>query len=121
MTRLISSLAIKRTVNYILAHVRHGPSRTQEHYNSVCASIASAWASIIGTTPELELRGIFMLGDIVAGWEAGFPIPQAGEDKAWLKHYVGDFKKLADAGDPDFVGIIKELETREDLKDILAH
>ena len=121
MTRLTLSLTIQRTVNYILAHVRHGPSRTQEHYNSVCASIASAWASIIGTTPELELRGIFILGDIVAGWEAGFPVPQAGQDKAWLKHYVGDFKKLADAGDADFAGVMKELETRKDLQDILAH
>jgi hypothetical protein len=74
VTGLTLSLAIQRTVNYILAHVRHGPSRTQEHYNSVCASIASAWASIIGTTPELELRGIFILGDIVAGWEAGFQL-----------------------------------------------
>jgi len=121
LTRLTLSLAIQRTVNYILAHVRHGPSRTQEHYNSVCASIASAWASIIGTTSELELRGIFILGDIVAGWEAGFPIPQAGQDKAWLKHYVSDFKKLADAGDADFAGVMKELETRKDLQDILAH
>jgi hypothetical protein len=81
----------------------------------------SAWTSIIGTSPELELRGIFVLGDIVAGWEAGFPIPQAGHDKAWLKHYVGDFKKLADAGDADFVGVMHELENRMDLKDILAH
>ena len=111
---------IQRTVNYILAHVRHGPSRTQEHYNSVCTAIASAWASIIGTTPELEMRGIFILGDIVAGWEAGFPVPQAGQDKAWLKHYVGDFKKLADAGDADFAGMMHELETRKDLQDILA-
>jgi hypothetical protein len=30
-----------------------------------------------------------------------FPIPQAGHDKAWLKHYVGDFQKLAVAGDAD--------------------
>lgn len=67
------------------------------------------------------MRGIFILGDIVAGWEAGFPIPQAGQDKAWLKHYVADFKKLADAGDADFAGVIQELEARKDLKDILAN
>jgi len=111
----------RRRVNWIMAHVRHGPSRTQEHYASVCTAVASAWASIVGTTPEFELRGIFVLGDIVAGWEAGFPIPQAGQDKVWLKHYVGEFKKLADAGDVDFAGMVHELETRKDLRDILAH
>jgi hypothetical protein len=50
-----------------------------------------------------------------------FPVPQAGQDKAWLKHYVSDFKKLANAGDADFAGVMKELETRKDLQDILAH
>jgi hypothetical protein len=54
----------------------------------------------------------------VAGYEAGFPLPQAGHDKAWLQQYVGDFKKLADAGDADFASMVTELE---DLKDILAH
>ena len=69
----------------------------------------------------MELRGIFMLGDIVAGWEAGFPIPPAGEDKVWLKNYMSDFKKLADGGDADFKGVMHELETRKDLKDVLAN
>jgi hypothetical protein len=49
-----------------------------------------------------------------------FPIPQAGHDKAWLNHYVTDFKKLADAGDTDFANVIQELEARKDLKDLFS-
>ena len=47
----------------------------------------------------------------MAGWEAGFPVPQAGQDKAWLKQ---------EAEDQDFAGMVHELETRKDLQDILA-
>jgi hypothetical protein len=65
-----------------------------EHYADVCSALATAWGSIIGTAPELALRGIFVLGDIITGWEAGFSIPPAGEDKAWLKRNMSGFQKI---------------------------
>jgi hypothetical protein len=110
----------QRKANFISAHVRHGPGRTMEHYADVCSALATAWGSIIGTAPELALRGIFVLGDIITGWEAGFSIPPAGEDKAWLKRNMSGFQKLADAGNPEFQGLMHKLQTRADLKEVLA-
>ena len=112
---------LQRKINLIQAHLRHGPNRTMEQYNEVCSAISSVWKSIVGTTPELELRAIFILGDVTAGYEAGFPIPPAGEDKAWLKQNLSGFKKLADDGDLDFQGVMHELQTREDFKGVLAY
>ena len=46
-------------------------------------------------------------------------IPPAGQDREWLKENVPVFRQRArDEGEP-FVGLMKELEEREDLKGIL--
>lgn len=45
--------------------------------------------------------------------EAGFPIPPAGEDTAWLKENMPEFKRLADEGDEEFKGLIQDVQTRD--------
>lgn len=56
----------RRPNNRIIANVRHGPSRTQELYDEVCAEVSEAWKKIVGDSGEKELRAIFILGMTLA-------------------------------------------------------
>ncbi|KAG7002415.1 peroxisomal catalase [Physcia stellaris] len=103
-------VAGKRTTkNSILAHVRHGPSRSQEAYNELCESIHEAWDRIVliptpasNSSSEneatLELNTVFIFGDIVAGREAGLAIPPAGEDERWVRENMGVLRGRAEGG-----------------------
>lgn len=62
---------------------------------------------------------MFILGDIVAGSEAGFTFPAAGEDKKWLREHIKEFESRAEEGDKGFTDLIKEVREREDLKEVL--
>ena len=43
---------------------------------------------------------------------------KVGEEHGWLVKHKAEFQRLADQGNEDFVGLIKELSEREDFKDI---
>jgi hypothetical protein len=43
---------------------------------------------------------------------------KVGEEYEWLVKHKTEFQRLADQGNQDFVGLIKELAEREDFKDI---
>ena len=110
------------TSNRIQAHVRHGPARTQDDYNALCSSIQSAWYEIMenraGANWALyQLHTIFILGDIVAGYEFGMTIPPAGQDRDWMKDNMSTFQQRArDEGEP-FVGAMRESMKRMDLEE----
>lgn len=110
---------VQRPNNRIIANTRHGPSRTQEMYDALCAEIEAVWADVVGTEGEKELRGIFVLGSIVAGSEAGFPVPRAGQDAEWMKKNMAAFKKKAAGGDTDFQDMLDELNSRDAFKGIV--
>lgn len=57
---------------------------------------------------------------MIAGAEAGYSLPKAGEDKAWISRNLESFKEKADAGDEDFVDLIKELKVREEFHDLVG-
>jgi hypothetical protein len=96
--------------------VRPGGDRSSADFDAVCSAIAEAWAEIVKPRyPEDELRSIFVLGSIVAGWEAGFALPPAGGDGAWIERNMAAFREKAEAGDEDFAGLVKEVAEREDL------
>ncbi|KAF2101168.1 hypothetical protein NA57DRAFT_64081 [Rhizodiscina lignyota] len=109
----------RRPNNRIFANVRHGPSRTQEMYDALCADIESLWAEVVGSEGKQELRGVFVLGSIVAGSEGGFSVPKAGQDEEWLEKNVLAFKKKADSGDTDFQGLLEDLRSRAVFNGIL--
>ena len=98
-----SPRSLQTTKNSILAHVRHGPSRSQEAYNELCECIHEAWDRIVLTPlsdsetetrkPPLELNTVFIFGDIVAGREAGLAIPPAGEDERWVRENLGVLRR----------------------------
>lgn len=60
----------RRKANRIFAYVRHGPSRTQEDYDTVSAALTKAWNSIVPLpqvrrgveAPDTELRLIMYYG-----------------------------------------------------------
>lgn len=85
-------------------------------YNALTASLNEAWSSVIGDTGEQELRAVFILGDLIAGFEAGFELPPAGGDAKWLEEHYRNFERKAHEGDEDFADLVKELEERRDLK-----
>jgi hypothetical protein len=43
---------------------------------------------------------------------------KVGEEHKWLVQHKAEFQRLADQGNQDFIGLIKELSEREDFKDI---
>lgn len=113
----------KRTKSHILAHVRTGPSRSNSDFNALCSDLSAAWDEIVVPLPKIKrsapdtdeerkLYSVFVLGDIVAGMEAGFEIPAAGKDGEWLAENMGAFKARAEEGQEEFVELVKEVEQR---------
>ena len=91
-----------QTPSHILAHVRTGPSRKTSEFNALCSDVTAAWDEIVKPLPKVKrsapdeergLYSVFVLGDIVAGMEAGFAIPQAGKDGEWLAENMGALKR----------------------------
>ncbi|KAM0811557.1 hypothetical protein AB5N19_11913 [Seiridium cardinale] len=111
-----------RPSNRITAHVRTSASRTQQDFDQLCNDIHVAWSSIVHpghpTKPpaDEELRAIFIFGDIVAAWEAGFAVPTAGHDAEWARENLDAFKEKAQDGDEDFADLIDELSERDEFK-----
>lgn len=71
----------------------------------------------MGSAGDEELRMVLVVGGIVAGMEAGFALPAAGQDTQWTKDNLAEFRKRAEAGDEEFVDVLKEVETRSVFKD----
>jgi phenylpyruvate tautomerase PptA (4-oxalocrotonate tautomerase family) len=113
----------RKNSNTIQAFVRSGPSRTQQDWDDHCRDIAAAWDRIIGSglpkirrgDPEHDysLRGVIIMGGLLAGVEAGFTLPGAGEDENWAKKNLPGFQKLADEGDEDFKELVREIHARQ--------
>ena len=55
----------------------------------------------------------------MAGYEAGWDLPPAGQDRNWLKDNLAMFRFRADSGEEEFVELLEEIGRREDLKGIL--
>jgi len=66
------------------------------------------------SAPDLDysLRTVFILGGLTAGWEAGFSIPPAGGDVAWLQEHMAEFEAKAEGGDEEFRDLVKEVKER---------
>jgi phenylpyruvate tautomerase PptA (4-oxalocrotonate tautomerase family) len=112
----------RKISNTIQAFVRAGPSRTQQDWDDHCRDIAAAWDRIIGSglpkirraepDQDYSLRGVVIMGGLLAGYEAGFTIPGAGGDVDWVKKNLPEFQKRADEGDEDFKELVREVHER---------
>jgi len=110
----------KRTTNSITGIVRHNNSRTQQQYALLCNEIGQAWKDAIGVdnhvasgSKEKQLGSIFIQGEILAGWEQGIMIPEAGNDKQWLQEHWSEIKKKAEVGDEDMKELVEDIEKRK--------
>lgn len=65
---------------------------------------------------DTSLRSVILLGDIIGGLEAGFILPPAGGDVAWLHENWEEFNRRAEGGDEEFREMVREVEERGLLK-----
>ncbi|KAF2093895.1 hypothetical protein NA57DRAFT_80897 [Rhizodiscina lignyota] len=98
-----------------------GGARTAAQFEQLCEELSEVWNEVVDvggpkeTHSQRSLRGVFVLGGLAAGLEVGFRVPMPGEDHVYLKSNLQAWKQLADSGDEDFAGLIKELETRKEF------
>ena len=52
------------------------------------------------------------IGAITAAYEAGFMMPEAGQDGEWLKANEAAFEERAKGGDEEFAEMLKEVRGR---------
>ncbi|RJE21906.1 hypothetical protein PHISCL_05751 [Aspergillus sclerotialis] len=106
-------------VNRIFAYVRAGGTRKKADFDDLAHQIVDAWDRIINSAEEGSrekvLNRVFVMDAITAGVESGFALPRAGEDGDWLKANMLKFEQLAAEGDENFVRLVDELRSREDL------
>lgn len=106
-----------RVINSIDGFVRHNNTRTQAQYTELCNRMGAAWKTTFGDAvdkdEERKLSAIFIQGTILAAWEQGVMIPEAGNDEAWLKENWGRFKERADAGDEEMIDLVRDVERRK--------
>lgn len=62
--------------------------------------------------PSEKLDTVFIMGDIVAGYEQGFMLPEAGEDGKWISRNLAEFERRADCGDVGMRDLVREIEER---------
>ena len=111
------------TANRILAHIRPGGSRSRDDLNVLCAKVKEAWDEVFEGDEVFDggnrLHAVFVLGDIVAGMEAGLTLPEAGSDREWLRDNSELIWRRAEKGDTEMRELSVEMMEREDLKGML--
>ncbi|KAF6829360.1 hypothetical protein CPLU01_08002 [Colletotrichum plurivorum] len=118
--------------NRITGVVRTSPARTKSDFDALAASIEAAWHDVVGQAqpengggtfhPEADSRRLLMVMFVpmVTIREGGMEIPEAGHEGSWLISQLPYIKKMADGGGvDDFGDLMKEINTREDLKHLL--
>lgn len=109
---------VLRKYNRAILRTRKSEERSVETYNEHCRDVIKAWNSIVGKDGEQGLRTVWVLGALTTAVEAGFETPTAGNEITWLKQHKSAFQKLADEGDEDFIGLMNEIETRDDFAEV---
>jgi len=108
-----------KTYNKVVVSVRPGGTRTTEQFEELCEEVIQIWDDVVNDgkkgSGNKEMRVVFIQAVLSAAVEAGFRLPQASQDRYWLKDNKAQFQRLADAGDMDFQEVMRELDTRDDF------
>lgn len=112
----------RRTSNMIFAHVRTGPSRTQADWDDLTAQLNQMWKDIVVNQPlpqakgkpepDRTLRGVFVIGSILGGSEAGMVLPAAGKDMEWLEGNFPEMQRRAEAGEREWKEVVEDVKGR---------
>ena len=72
------------------------------------------WAKVIPSErgEKDKLDTIFIMGDIIAGYEQGFMLPEAGDDGRWIKENMEEFERRAKGGNVVMREMIEEIKMR---------
>ena len=92
-----------------MAHVRPGPSRPRSAYDTLCNALMKVWDASV---PREKLDTVFIMADIVAGFEQGFMLPEAGEDGMWISKNLEEFERRAGEGDTVMREMVQEIKDR---------
>jgi len=128
------------STNRIDAMVRTSEKRTKKDFDELALKVESAWYDVVIGEVETEgsnkgkrknvneqsdktrdaVKLLFVVfHPMIAALENGVTIPGAGEEGNWLKDNMEEFKQRGDKGDQDFVDLVKEVEEREDLNELI--
>ncbi|KAJ5351357.1 hypothetical protein N7452_000331 [Penicillium brevicompactum] len=101
----------RRKYNRVILRTRAGSNRTNEIYIEHCHAMVTEWEKIVGNSDDESLRTVWVMGALTTALEAGLARPKTGEEDQWLEANKLHFKELAEAGDEDFIELMKELES----------
>jgi len=98
--------------NRVVLRTRAGEQRSKEMYDDHCRDIVKAWDNFVGqgVGTGSDLRTVWVMGALTTAVECGIARPRVGEEEEWLKKNMAEFRRLAAAGDEDFVELVQELE-----------
>ncbi|KAE9978875.1 hypothetical protein EG327_007213 [Venturia inaequalis] len=97
-----------RENNYLEAHVRDGAGRGREVFDELAGEVAGVWEDVTHTT---NLR-IFIYADIKSAHEYGLALPEAGQDRAWLRENLSAIEQKAEEGDEVMRDLVAEIGER---------
>ncbi|KAK4496788.1 hypothetical protein PRZ48_012771 [Zasmidium cellare] len=109
----------RRNGNHLNGRVRLG-NRQTAHFEDLRDQIEAAWHKIVvkpakeklgaEEAAKYELQTLILSPGNPVGKEGGFELPIAGQEEAWVEKNWTEFKKRADAGDENFVDMVKHIE-----------
>lgn len=94
--------------NYLEAHLRAGSERPKELFNELAQEMVKIWEEVVR---DDSIR-VIIYGDIVAGYEYGFLIPEAGKDQEWMRNNLSAFEAKAEEGDDVMKDLVAEIKER---------
>lgn len=64
-----------RKINRLFVSLRSGAGRTQQQLEGMTNKLVSMWDNVAGSTPEAELRAVYIKGTLDSAFEGGFHLP----------------------------------------------
>lgn len=113
----------RRRGNHLTGHVRLG-TRSTTDFENMRDQLDLAWNRIVvgpveaalgeGEGAKYKLHRLMLYPANSVGKEGGFDVPLGGQEKAWLDKHWDEFKRRADAGDDQFIDLVKTVEARNE-------
>ncbi|KIW72147.1 hypothetical protein PV04_00366 [Phialophora macrospora] len=99
--------------NRLILRTRAGDQelRSKQLYDDHCRELVRVWERVVGKEAERALRTVWVLGALTTAVECGIARPRVGEEEQWLASNMVEFRRLAAAGDEDFVELVHELDS----------
>ncbi|KAF2834436.1 hypothetical protein M501DRAFT_1001204 [Patellaria atrata CBS 101060] len=104
----------RKSFNIIIVHLRPGPDRPRSALDALTNFLTDLWNTIMSPSSTSEkLHTTFLLNTIAGGQEAGFLLPEAGNDVEWVKDNLAEFEKRAGEKEEDIADLLDEVKKRK--------